>query len=400
MSLQLAVLTGPDKDRIFTLNTGPDLMLGRSVQAQYQLSDAHVGRNHCQVVLDKDHVTVICNGGDGGTFVNGHKIDRRQLELGDVLKIGDTELRLQLDEPPPDAAGAPAGESLDDLVGQTLAHFTIDTLIGTGRTGVVFHATDTKDNRPVALKVLQPEFASDDHDDQQQFIRGIKLVLPLHHPNLVTLYAAGKTHGHCWMALEYVAGKNLQQIIDRIGVVGLFDWRKAFKVTLQVGRALVYAAEHRIVHRNVTPTNILRDTASKNVKLGDLVLAKALAGPLARQIPPPGEVVGDVAYLSPERTRGLTDLDARSDLYSLGATVYALLTGHPPCGGSTPAEKIHHIRRTPPEKPTKYQKGMPTQFEAVVLKLLAKQPEHRFPSAADLVEELEQIARFLGVHVD
>ena len=96
-----------------------------------------------------------------------------------------------------------------------------------------------------------------------------------------------------------------------------------------------YAHGQDVIHRNVTPTNILRDATNKDVKLGDLTLAKALEGALAQQITRPGEIVGDVAYLSPERTRGTTDVDGRSDLYGLGATVYALLTGHPPCEGST-----------------------------------------------------------------
>src|SRR5262249_41929647 len=152
-------------------------------------------------------------------------------------------------------------------------------------------------------------------------------VLPLRHPNLVTLYGAGKTGPHCWMSMEYVAGENMQQVIDRIGIAGMLDWRRAFQVALHVGRALAHAAGQNIVHRNVTPTNILREATSKVVKLGDLMLAKALEGPLARQITRPGELIGDVNYMCPEQTHGTQDLDARSDLYGLGATVYALLTG-------------------------------------------------------------------------
>lgn len=415
MSLQLAVVSGPDKGRVFTLNVGPDLMLGRSAQALYQLTDPRVSRNHCQVLLEGEGATLICNGGSGGSHVNGQKVERHRLKPGDVVKIGDTELRLQLGDMPldvavaqsaaakvqagPPAATAAAVGELAALVGQKLSHYDINMAIGTGRSCVVFHATDTKDDRPVALKVLQPEF-SQDEEEVQRFIRGMKTVLPLRHPNLVTLYGAGKTGPYCWMAMEYIAGENLQQVIDRIGVAGMLDWRHAFRVAVQIGRALAYAAEEGIVHRNVTPTNILRDATSKNVKLGDLMLAKSLEGPLAKQITRPGEILGDVSYMSPERTRGLTELDPRSDLYSLGATVYALLTGRAPCGGTTLVEKISHIRQTVPEKPTKFQMSIPGQFEGVVLKLLAKQPDQRYQSATELVKELERVGRFNGLSLD
>jgi serine/threonine protein kinase len=135
---------------------------------------------------------------------------------------------------------------------------------------------------------------------------------------------------YCWVAMEYIAGENMTEVIDRIGVAGMLDWRYAFKVAVHVARALDYAHGKQIIHRNVAPKNILLETPTKTVKLGDLMLAKTLEGSLAQKITKPGEVVGDVAYMSPERTRGTDDVDGRSDLYGLGATVYALLTGRPP----------------------------------------------------------------------
>ena len=195
------------------------------------------------------------------------------------------------------------------LVNTTLAHYEIGPVIGKGRVGMVFHATDTKDDRPVALKVLLPEFSKNE-EEMQRFIRGMKTMLPLRHPNLVTPYAAGKTGTHCWVAMEYIAGENLTQVIERIGVAGMLDWKHAFRAAVHVGRALEYAHGEGIVHRNVTPTNILRDATSKTVKLGDLMLAKALEGTASEQITRPGELVGDVEYMSPERTRGTDEVDA------------------------------------------------------------------------------------------
>ena len=137
---------------------------------------------------------------------------------------------------------------------------------------------------------------------------------------------------------------------------------------------------------------------SKIVKLGDLMLAKALEG--GTQITRPGELIGDVVYMSPERTRGNPhEIDARSDLYGLGATVYALLTGRPPFEGNSLAEKVTRIRQAVPERPTKFQLSIPGQFEGVVMKLLTKRVEDRYQSAHELVTELERMAKFQGISV-
>ena len=134
----------------------------------------------------------------------------------------------------------------------------------------------------------------------QRFVRAMKTVLPLRHPNLVTLYGAGKTGPYCWAAMEYVEGESMKQVIQRVGVAGMLDWRYGYRVAVHIARALDHAHGQTIIHRNVTPTNILFRTADKTAQLGDLMLAKALEGNLAQQITRPGELVGDVAYMSPE----------------------------------------------------------------------------------------------------
>jgi serine/threonine protein kinase len=409
MSLQLHVIAGPDAGKTLTVQAGPDLMLGRGPQSFYHVTDGRVSRAHCQVLLEGDRVMVICNGGSGGTLVNGKPVKSQALKLGDVVRVGDTELRLQMgDFPLAVALGAvkqaPAGppipqpspDQLESLVGQTLAHYQIGPVVGTGQIGMVFQATDANDHRPVALKVLLPEFSKND-EEMQRFVRGMKTALPLKHPNIVRLYGAGKTGPYCWVAMEYVAGESLMRVIGRIGVAGMLDWRHAYRAAVHVGRALAYAHEHGIVHRNVTPTNILRDATNEVVKLGDLMLAKALEETGSRQITRPGELVGDVAYMSPERTRGETAVDLRSDLYGLGATVYALLTGRAPGEGKTLVEKVTRIRQILPEKPSAFQPSIPPRFDGVVMRLLAKHPNDRYQTAEQAVKELDRIGMLHGL---
>ncbi|HWG47189.1 MAG TPA: FHA domain-containing serine/threonine-protein kinase [Gemmataceae bacterium] len=408
MSLQLLVLAGLDKGKALPLHDGPDLMLGRSVQAHYQINDPRASRSHCQILKDGDVVTLVCAGGSGGTFVNGHKVQRQILKPGDVIRVGDTQLRLQVgDQPPNDAstlapgamAAAPAATSatrLESLKGQTLSHYAIGEILGTGNSGIVFHATDTKDGRAVALKVLQPEFAEND-EEMQRFVRAMKTMLPLRHANLVTLLAAGKTGPHCWVAMEHVEGESVTQMIQRIGVAGMLDWRQTLRLAVHVARALEYAHGQNIIHRNIAPPNILVRAADKVAKLGDLMLAKALEGTLARQVTRPGELLGDINYMSPERTRGTADVDGRSDIYSLGATVYALLAGRPPFADLSLVETITKIRKVDPEPPRKFQMALPGLIEGPVLRMLAKRPEDRYQTAGELVTELERVAKFQGV---
>ncbi|HXG11732.1 MAG TPA: serine/threonine-protein kinase [Gemmataceae bacterium] len=217
------------------------------------------------------------------------------------------------------------------------------------------------------------------------------------HPNLVTVYGAGKSGPYCWVSMELVEGESLTEVIRRIGVAGMLDWRHAYRVAVHIARALDYAHGNNMIHRNITPANILIRAEDKVAKLGDLMLAKALEGTLAYQITRPGELVGDVNYMSPERTRSQSaEVDSRSDLFSLGATVYALLTGKPPFAGQTLVETVSKIRNAEPVRPTKVQLSIPGLFEGVVLRLLAKRPEERYQTAAELLDELERVGRYTG----
>jgi serine/threonine protein kinase len=408
MALQLVIIAGPDKGRTFPLTAAAPLVVGRSKDTQTRLTDPHVSRVHCEVQLDGDRVVVLDRGSAGGTLVNGKRVTQQQLKPGDVIRVGDTQLRFENDEvaeqstlvqPKPGAKPAESGgPRLEELTGKKLSHYEVGEVLAKGTSGLVFGARDTKEDRVVALKVLWPEFSKNE-EEVQRFIRGMKTMLPVRHPNLVQLFGAGKTDGYCWIAMEYVQGESLTQVIQRIGTANMLDWRHALRVAVHIARALEYAHGLNIIHRNITPQNILIQTVDKTAKLGDLMLAKALEGTLAEQITRPGEIVGDLRYMSPERTRGTSDVDGRSDIYSLGATVYALLTGRPPFEGGDLREMITKIRGTEPVPPTKFQLAIPALFEGTVLKMLAKSPADRFQTATDLLKDLERAAKFQGVTV-
>jgi serine/threonine protein kinase len=402
MPKQLVVIAGPDKGRVFPLEGIELLLVGRSKATETRLTDPHVSRVHCQVKVAGDDVLLLDHESASGTFVNGKRITQEPLRPGDIIRIGETQLAYQTDEttaptvPPAPAPAKPV--QVTELAGKTLAYFEVGSVLAKGQSGVVFQARDTKEDRTVAFKVLWPEFTKND-DEMQRFIRAMKTVLPLRHPNLVTLYGAGKTGPYCWMAMEFVEGESLTDVIKRIGTAGMLDWRNALRVAVHIARALDFAQQQHIIHRNVTPQNILVQSSDKLTKLGDLMLAKALEGTLAEQITRPGQLIGAINYMSPERTRGTAEVDGRSDIYGLGATVYALLTGRPPFEAGTPAETITLIRQAEPVKPTKYQLAIPALFEGTVLKMLAKRPEDRYQTAAELLADLERVAKFTGATV-
>jgi serine/threonine protein kinase len=393
---QLTVIAGPDRGRAFTVSDGQKLLIGRGEASATKLRDPAVSRVHCHVEAAGSRYTIVNLGAASGTLVNGRRITSIVLESGDLIRIGDTELRFMVEGPAAEAVQGPpaaAAEPLAELVGTTLTHYKIDRRLARGSSGMIFHAWDTKEDRPVALKVLWPEFTRND-EEMQRFVRAMKTMLPIRHENLVALYGAGKTGPYCWIAMEYVEGESLTDVIHRIGTGGMLDWRNAFRVAVHIGRALELAHQHQIIHRNITPQNILVRSSDKVAKLGDLLLAKALEGTMAEQITRSGQLVGEVVYMSPERTHGSLDVDCRSDIYGLGATLYALLTGRPPFEGGSLGEAVNKIRNETPLRPKKYQLAIPDFFEDAVMRMLAKDPADRFQTPAEMLHQLERIAKF------
>jgi serine/threonine protein kinase len=414
MSFQLIIINGPEMGRTFPLSAGSPLIIGRGQTSHTKLVDPHTSRNHCVVRLEAGRVLVTDSGSVGGTFLNGQRIATQQLRTGDVIRVGETDLRFESPAeeatlpPPPVVDDSPAPtpakdivfaqkarghavpkhlQELHDLVGKSLGSYQILKVVGTGTIGVVFQAKDGKDQKTVALKVLKFDFARDDKA-RQRFIRGIKTACPLNHPNLVALHNAGITDGRCWIALEYIEGESLAQIMK----AGKMEWPRAWQVAVHIASALGYIHDLGVVHRNVMPQNIMIQSRDQVAKLGDVMLAKALDEENGQAVTASGELVGNLYYLAPERTLGKEDdVDGRADLYSLGATIYALLTGQHPVQASSLVEVITKIRTANPERPRRFQSAIPESFEAIVMKMLAKRPDDRFQTAAQLLVELDRV---------
>lgn len=403
MQAYLRVASGPDAGRTFDLHENVKLVIGRGEKSDTRLTDQSVSRLHCELMWQNAEFKLTDLDSVGGTFVGGKKIKEYSLKHDEEFQIGGTRLKLHTtgiaDAHTLQAAQKPARELRPDegvLTGKTISHYELGNLLARGKTGTVYKAKDTRDGKDVAFKVLHSDFTQDP-DDVQRFIRAMTTAVELKHPNLIALYGAGKQGDTCWFAMEYVDGDPLPKLIEKFGTLKMLDWQFALKVGAHIAQALEVAHEKHIIHRNVSPEAIMIRKADKAAKLGDMMLAKALEGIKAKQITKPGELVGDIAYMAPERTKSDVEVDTRADIYGLGATLYALLTGKPPFQGKSLVETIAQIRQSDPVPPKKFQLSIPDQFQDVVMVMLAKRPELRHQTPAEAARALERVAKYQGV---
>ena len=407
MAGHLVVVAGPDQGKMFPISDGQTRVIGRGQQSDTVINDPHMSRVHCRVQADGAIIRLMDANSSTGTFFRDAKIENVELPPGGVFRVGNSAIRYQLevtgdDQTLMNAQPPRAGVSqipLSELVGTTLSRYRLDSVVAEGTSSTVFKGFDLEKNRTVAVKVLKPDVTQDD-EHKERFVRAMKTMMPIRHKNIVRLYYAGKNGPLCWAAMEYVDGENLAKVISRIGVRGMLDWKEVFRIAVDVCRALDESYRQKILHRNVTPANILRRNSDKTCLLADLMLAKALEGTLAKQVTQPGQIVGELPYLSPERTRDGLDVDHRSDLYSLGATLYALLTGKPPFEAASIVELVRSIRDAEPTDPKKYQLSINDGFRDVVMHLLQKRPDDRYQTPDDMMRQLERIATYNQIAMD
>jgi serine/threonine-protein kinase len=388
MTRKLIVLAGPDEGRVFPIEADT-LLIGRSRATNTALIDGHVSRVHCQVLIENGTAYLSDFESGPGTFVNGQRIARHLLKPGDLIRIGRTSLQYtDVDAAEP---AKPRGWA-ESLVGQSVGHYKVGSLLARGRRGFVFHGRDTRRNLPIVLKVLEASVLAND-SAIERFTTAMKAVLPLRHPHLLKVYAAGRAGGHGWIATEYFRGENLAAVIARTEDVGKIDWRNVVRVGIYLTRALEYAHNKKLLHTNVTPQNILVGKTPQETKLTDLMVATAIEDDPLAPIAAMGTPSEALSYQAPERTEPGSAPDARSDVYGMGATLYAMLTGRPPLQGSTVDELVAKIRRDMPVHFETLELGTPAHLGKMVFKMLAKKPDERFASAREALAELVRVAK-------
>lgn len=276
--------------------------------------------------------------------------------------------------------------------GCRIGPYLLQDSIATGGMGAVYRAIDQRLEREVALKILPPEHASC-VDTLQRFYQEARATARLDHENIARVYAIGHDSGYHYIAFEYIAGMTIRNLVDTRGPLTIVE---SINYTLQIGIALVHASERGVVHRDIKPSNIIV-TPQGRVKLVDMGLARDFERRRDEGLTQSGMTLGTFDYISPEQARDPRDTDVRSDLYSLGCTLFHMLTGRPPFPDGTVLQKLLQHQEEAPRDVRTFNPQIPGELAAILAKLMEKTRERRYQTPEQLVRDLLTVAGSLGM---
>ncbi len=344
------------------------IVIGRKSADDIHIEDPKSSRSHAQVYYREGHYYVKDMDSRNGTRVNGRLIKDQRLSVGDVIGIGDTEILY---------------ERSREAITFQLRGYEILEHVATGGMGKVYKGRQISLDRMVAIKTLSPKLSNDDAF-KNNFIREARSAGKLNHPNLVQVHDVDKEGEILYFAMEYVEGHSVKELLEKDKVISP---QRTLDIVIQACSALDYVHQNKLIHRDMKPDNLIIDNEGQ-VKLVDLGISKSLKD--KDDSAETGRVVGTPHYISPEQARGEA-LDGRSDIYSLGATMFHMLTGHTPFKGKTSKEILqqHLYTKAPELKAVK--SDLSEELSDLVAAMLAKDPEKRPASAGELLTKLEEI---------
>ena len=321
---------------------------------------------------------------------------RREIES---LLAGDEQIELFLESSALGSGEAQASAAPQLVCGDQLGPYRIVALLGAGGMGEVYSATDVRLDRNVAIKLLPGRLARD-QQALERFQREARAVSALNHPNICTIYDVGEHAGAPFLVLERLEGQTLKERL----AAGPLPTGEVVALGVQIASALDAAHAKGIVHRDIKPANIFV-TQRGEAKVLDFGLAKLLSNPgladdgrtvgdapasAEATVSVPGWVMGTASYVSPEQARG-EPVDERSDLFSLGGTLYEMATGDLAFEGSTPSETLELIQNRQPVRPTQLNPALPARLEHIILKSLEKERASRYQRAAEVLAAFKRL---------
>jgi eukaryotic-like serine/threonine-protein kinase len=276
--------------------------------------------------------------------------------------------------------------------GERIGDFGLEEAIGAGGMGAVFRAVDIKLDRQVAIKILPPDQAVDPDVVQRYYQEG-RAAARLDHENIARVYSIGHDGRYHYIAFEYIEGTTIRQRVEAGGPLLVGD---AINYTLQIANALVHSSARGVVHRDIKPSNIIV-TPEGRAKLVDMGLARRFERGEDTGLTQSGMTLGTFDYISPEQARDPRDVDVRGDLYSLGCTLFHMLSGRPPFPEGTVLQKLLQHQEEPPPDIRKLNSAVPDDLAGILVKLMAKDRDRRYQTPEQLVRDLLTIAGSLGL---
>jgi eukaryotic-like serine/threonine-protein kinase len=436
MRVGLRLVRGARANETLTLDDNQSVTLGRGTEATFRIQDPSISRRHCQIWNTPRGLLIADLGSSNGTFVNGQRLagnNWSQLAPNDQVIFGQNELRIMTPNAPaaapqqgapPLAASSPQAYKCanctraitaqelqqnryrQDTNGRLICAdclkqfdfdpnmvdgYTIEKKLGQGAFGAVFKATSAKTQQIVALKTIKPQLVSSEKD-VQRFFRESDTGRQLVHPNITQIFDAGESKGIYFIAMEYIDGREVSKLIEEYGRL---DVGYSMRVIIQIANALQHAFERGIVHRDIKPDNIMVNTQGV-AKLVDFGLAKSFTQAGQSGLTAPGEGMGTLAYMPPEQLDNALNADQRSDIYSLGATLYHMLSGNRPFNEKTTRSFIMKILNSMPTPIRTINAAVPQQLDDIINRAMAKSPTDRYQTPKDMEAELRALFQQLA----
>ncbi len=366
---KLVAQSGPTAGREFALSLEVT-NLGRQSTQDVQIIDNMASRAHCQIRKDGQFYTLVDLGSRNGTQLNGRKISERLLCFGDRIRVGEVEFLLVKE---------PGDVEMADL----LTKYELKEKLGEGGMGIVYKAVQKSMAREVALKILAPRHAKKPKF-VDQFIAEARAAGKLNHHHLIQVHDVSSENDLNYFSMEFVEGPTAMEMLRRQGP---FQVDEAIEIIRQVSRALAYAHDHRLIHQDIKPDNIMIGTGNV-VKLADLGISKSFEEAEAEVSN--AKIMGTPAYMAPEAALGKR-IDHRVDIYSLGATFFHLLTAKTPYSGPTPTDILKAHVTQPVPSPRSLIPELPESVDQLVQRMMAKDPDARPASAAEVEKALDAL---------
>lgn len=373
---KLVCRAGPDAGHEYPLAT-EKTVFGRRQSCDVPIMDSMASREHFVIRREGRLYTISDLESRNGTRVNGRKITERQLEFGDVVQVGEVEWILVKEE---------GDVELRDLL---TSKYEILEKIGEGGMGIVYKAIQRSMDRTVALKVLAPKYAARPRF-VNHFIEEARAAGRLNHPNIIQVHDVDSENGVHYFSMEFVEGSTCTQLLHARGPFGPAE---ALEITRLTAKALQYAHENRIIHRDVKPDNIMVGI-NNLVKLADLGISRTFDEAAAENSVK--RIVGTPQYMAPEVARGQR-IDHRVDIYSLGATLHQLLTGQQLFPDITGSDLLKaHVKKIP-RPPSSIDNRIPPTIDELVAELVAKDPSDRPATAQKVVARIDRLQSESGL---